>query len=335
MISYRHFLNTDLRYLSEIWEQQPPLRGQLAKLSLFQIEHLILAKPYFDPRGLILAVEEAPQPEATVSSVVPRQPEKVHGFVHASFAPNVELSDVDRSMGVISMLQLGQNAGSLSNEIADRLISEALSYLRGCSASIVHAGSRFPSAPFYLGMYGGSDVPGVMAQDQEFLDALLRNGFQERDRVAVLRRPLAGFRPIGGRDQLMVRRKFQINTVMDPKEQSWWECCTLGMANRERFSIYHKQNQRVCGSVSFWDMEPLAASQGQMARGMYGLNVPEEFRRGGIATFLVSEALKYYMQQGVEFVEAQTLASDPAAIGVFGKLGFEQIDEGVLLSRSL
>ncbi|MEL7499701.1 MAG: GNAT family N-acetyltransferase [Planctomycetota bacterium] len=300
----------------------------------YRIEHLILSRPYFDPAGLIFAVELADDHQDDPSQWRFSQGKPI-GFVHASFAPSDDLSDLDLSTGIISQLKIRSDGDYDRESIADQLLTHGLNYLKGRGAKSVAGGGLFPFAPFYVGLYGGSEIPGVLSKDSQFHQTLTRNAFEQQDRVVIMQRRLAEFRPIGGRDQLSVRRKYQINAVVDPKENSWWETCTLGMANKERFSIYHKQNQRVCGNVSFWDMQPLAGGGPNTARGMYGLNVPEEFRRSGIATFLVGEALKYYMQQGVEYVEAQTLASETAAIGVFEKLGFEHVDEGVLLSKSL
>ena len=55
----------------------------------------------------------------------------------------------------------------------------------------------------------------------------------------------------------------------------------------------------------------------------------------GIATFLVGESLRHLMQQGIGVVEAQCRESDRAAIGVFKKLGFEQVSHGLLMSMPL
>lgn len=330
MIHYRHFLNTDLPHLSAVWNQQPALRGQLKELSLYRVEHMILSKPYFDPRGLIFAIEDEVTGHSDPNDVRVASGKPL-GFVHAGFAPNGALSDFDVSQGIVSLLQVvDANA-----EVADELLKHACNYLEAMGATSISAGARFPFSPFYLGLYGGSEIPGVLMGDNCFRQAVQRQGFTSEEDVVVMRCELSGFRPVSGRDQLQVRRKYQINTVVDPKENSWWESCTMGLANRERFSIYHKRNQRVCGNVSFWDMQPLAGGTPNTGRGMYGLNVPQEFRRSGIATFLVGEALKYYMQQGVEFVEAQTFASDSAATGVFEKLGFVKVDQGSLFQKTL
>ena len=321
MIRYRPFLNTDPPELVRLWQCQTPLRGRLPEISLSLLEHSLLSKPYFEAEGLWVAEEESEGGSRLI------------GFVHAGFGPNHDHSDLDWETGVVSMLQLDPDRSE--PEVADTLMERALDYLRQRGAKEAQGGSWFPFCPFYLGLYGGSEIPGVLQHDLVFRDALVRSQFETVDRVCVMQRQLAGFRPASGRGQLQIRRQYQINAVADPLEQNWWECCTLGMAARERFSIFHKQEQTVCGSVSFWDMQPLAGTVGLQARGMNGLNVPRECRRSGIATFLVGESLKFLLQQGIEVVEAQIQESETAALGVFHKLGFEMIDQGLILSRSL
>jgi len=320
MIEYRHFLNIDPPWVKFIWDKQPALDGQIPSLSILMCENNIFAKPYFDPHGLIFAFHR--------NNGVP----EAIGFVHASFAPTQDCSDLDLTQGIISQLKV--IPGEFADAAAIGLLSRGCEYLATRGAKQMHAGSRFPESPFYLGLYGGSEIPGVLEGDLPFVEALTQCGFDQHDRVIVLRRKLSGFRPTGGRTQLAIRRKYQINAITDPKATSWWESCTLGMAVRERFSIYNKQDQVVCGDVSFWDMKPLCG-EGQQARGMHGLNVTEELRREGIATFLLGESLKYLMQGGVEFVEAQTKATELAALSTFKKLDFEAVQAGLLMSKTV
>ncbi len=326
VIHFRHFLNTDPPYLESIWNQQAPLRGRLQQINGHLIEQLILSKPYFDSRGLIFAFRGPPMDDV----LAPLEP---LGFIHAGFAPAAGRNELDRTRGAIVQLQLVP--GEFQQQVAEELVARAVEYLAQRGVKQICGGADFPHCPFYLGLYGGSELPGVLEKDRPFSEALERNGFSPAERILILQRTLADFRPIGGRDQIAIRRKYQINTVVDPTPQNWWECCIMGMAARERFSIYHKQQQTICGNVSFWDMQPLAGQFSSSARGMYALNVPEAFRRTGIATFLVGEALRYCMQQGVELVEAQTGEHETAAVGTFTKLGFSRVDAGRVYRRDL
>lgn len=285
------------------------------------LDHHVFSKPYFDSSGLILAIRI----DAGESTPL--------GFVHAGFAANQDKSDCDHGIGIISQLKIVP--GEHEEEVADELLRRGLAYLKSRGAEKAHCGSHFPHAPFYLGLYGGSEVPGFLVDDELAVAAAMRAGFNIDDKIVIMERKLAGFRTIVDREQLALRRQYQINAVADPLETSWWESCTVGMAERDRFSVYHKSNQNVCGSVTFWDIQPLAGHWGVLARGMYDLNVPLEFRRCGIATFLVGESMRHLMQQGIGIVETQTRESDQPAIGVFQKLGFEQVAYGQLMSKSV
>ncbi|MCE9556060.1 MAG: GNAT family N-acetyltransferase, partial [Planctomycetes bacterium] len=55
MITYRPFRNSDPPHLARIWRRQPPLRGRAPAMSAARFDELVLAKPYFDPQGLIIA----------------------------------------------------------------------------------------------------------------------------------------------------------------------------------------------------------------------------------------------------------------------------------------
>ena len=324
MIRYRPFLNTDSPFLVDIWRQQPPIRGVFTAVTRDLFDQQIFSKPYFDRAGLILAFEDSGLESA---ALVPL------GFVHAGFAPNVALSDIDRSIGIVSQLKL--IPGDRALEVGQGLLEQAIQYLKQAGSTIALVGGQFPHAPFYQGLYGGSRIPGVLEADQAALAALREFGFQIDDRVMLMERNLVGFRAQVDRDQMTLRRQFQIKAIADPLETTWWESCTLSMAERDRFTVFHKSKREYVGSVSFWDMQPLATQAGGSWRGMYDLSVKAEFRRGGMATFLVGEALRHLMQQGIKRVEVQVRQSDTPSMGVFKKLGFEPMAVGALMTIAL
>ena len=319
MIHYRHFINTDPPLIVSVWNQQQIFVGQINKLTTLLCEKHLFSKPYFDPAGLILAFRQ-------IDDRV-----EIAGFVHAGFSKNASGSDIDQSQGVIATLKVLE--GPDAAEVAAGLTQKACEYLAANGATTLHAGSCFPDAPFYMGLYGGSEVPGVLQHDTNFVTACLSNGFAQQDRIIIWQRSLKTFRPIGGRSQLAIRRKYRINAVADLTPRTWWANCTLGISQRERFSIFNKVDQTVCGDVSLWDMEPMYGEVAR-ARGIYGLNISAELRRSGIATFLLGEALKQAMQDGIELVEAQTRESESGVGKVFQKLGFEPKYHGLLLTRS-
>ena len=56
-------------------------------------------------------------------------------------------------------------------------------------------------------------------------------------------------------------------------------------------------------------------------------------RRRGLATFLVSESLRRLSSQGIAIVEVQTMAANSAARKLYQKLGFQEVDEGVVYRK--
>jgi ribosomal protein S18 acetylase RimI-like enzyme len=321
-IQYRPFLNTDPPLIVKLWRSQPVFRGFHSNLTVADLELHVLSKPYFEREGFLVAT----QSDGNGAS-------QVLGFVHASFDVNADLSDLNKSIGIVSQLRVADCERKI--EIEDRLLQIAEDYLRASGASEVWIGSRFPQAPFYLGLYGGSRFPGVLEEDSGVVDALQRNGYARGKEISILQRELSHVQSVTGRKQLMVRRNYLISAIADPLEKSWWECCTLGMAERDRFTIERKKDNHVAGSVSFWDMQPMGSFIHSNCRGLYDLSVNADDQRQGLASFLVCEAMKRLASNGVTLVEAQTDSTNDASIALFEKLEFVEVTKGFQFSRQL
>ena len=313
MIEYRPFLNTDLPLIVDLWSRLGSVTGLVDSIDAQTLEKHIFSKVYFDRLGFYVAVDDG----------------KIVGFVHAGFAPLDDLCDLDKSRGIVSQLRVEPRDDG--EEISQQLLTRVVDYCRQQGAESIHAGCRFPYSPFYLGLYGGSRHPGILDSDQDSLKAFESHGFQKFDQVIVMERFLEGFKTISDRQQMSVRRGYLINASTYPMEQSWWECCTLGIADRERFTVVDKRSKKVCGSVSYWDLKPQSFSEPFSSRGLYGLLTDPELRRGGLATYLVGESLKHLAKTGIARVEAQTEVSDEASLKLFTKLGFKQIATSTLM----
>lgn len=274
---------------------------------------MVFSKPYFDPAGLFLAFDDT----------------RPVGFVQTGFAPSADLMNIDRSVGVISQLQV--IAGEHTQSVAGQLIEAATHYLRERGANMIYAGSRFPHSPFFLGMYGGSRVPGVLRDDVQSAEIFRSHGFKSEGEILVLQRRLAGYRPIVDRQQMSVRRQYQLDKIEDPTPVHWWDACTLGKSSRVRYVLNERSSQSEVARVTYWDMNPLATGWGVNAMGLFDLSVSEHSRRCGLGTFLVCESLRELAKDGVALVEAQLSAPDEIACGMFTKLGFEENNRGTIL----
>lgn len=288
-----------------------------SSITVSNLEDLLFAKPYFQSEGLILAMDD----------------DRPVGFVHAGFDFLPDGSDLNLETGIISQLRVIPH--DQDDEIQDGLMNSALEYLRRAGAKTAYFGSHFPTSPFYLGLYGGSRIPGLAEGDSIAESVCQRFGFVDVDEVSIFRRTLVGFRTVVDRNQMQVRRSFQIRADADPSLKSWGEACTMGRSTRMRFSLIDRKDESIRGTVSYWDMEPLANSLGVVAMGMYNLRVDDEARRAGLATFLVGESLRHLATQSIGMVEAQTESINAATCRLLEKLGFEKAGTGRQVSLNL
>jgi ribosomal protein S18 acetylase RimI-like enzyme len=312
--NFRPFRNSDPPQLAEMWREQPPLRGRFPAVTSALLEQLVFAKPYFDPQGLIVALSD----------------ETPVGFIQAGFGGSDDGQSLSRESGTIYMLVLRD--GHREPALADELVRRAENYLRESGAQVLYAGGIRPLNAFYLGIYGGSELPGVLADDRVFVDACRRNGYREIDRVVVLQRDLATFRPPITRSQRQLRRELSIREEPSPRPTTWWSAATTGGFESTRF-IAESRDGAALAEVWFWDIEPLSTGWSAPTAGMFDLFVSAERRRAGIATFLLSEAFAKLAARGVARVEAQTMQQNLPAITLYERLGFQQVDEGLVFRK--
>lgn len=291
-------------------------------MSTALFEQHVLSKPYFDRAGLILALEN----------------EKPLGFVHVGFGANSMLDELNRETAVVSMLMVSKSSvpdATSRSSLACSLLEQAEAYAKEHQAQTIFGGGSYPNNPFYLGLYGGSRLPGILAEDEFTTSIFEQRGFQEQSAIGIWQIELAGFRTIVNREQMQIRRRFNIRAEFDPHPRSWWEACTMGHAERMKFELVDRSTEAICGEVTFWDMQPLARDWGVHAAGMFDIMIDPDVRRGGMATFLIGESLRQLKDHGSTVAEVQTNLDDEASIGLFQKLGFAKIDQGVLFSKAV
>ena len=315
MYQFRPFLNPDPPHLTEIWRSQPSQRGVMQPMSVGLFEQFVFSKPYFDREGLIVATKD----------------NRPIGFAHAGFGPNETEAALSTDMGTTYLLMLHTDHRDPS--IADELLAHSEAYLQERSAKVVYGGGIRPLNAFYLGLYGGSELPGILATDAVFLDTCRRNGYREIDQVLVLQRELAQFRAAVSWEQRRLRRTAVLNEHYAPPSKSWWEACTTGAFERLEFSLQNSPQGQPLSSVGFWDIEPLSTGWGAATAGMFDLHVSPEARRQGLATFLLGEAFSRLRDRGIVLVEAQTMRGNTPALAMYQKLGFQTVDSGYVFRK--
>ena len=315
MYQFRPFRNSDPPRLAEIWRDQPPQRGLIQPVSPTLLDQFVFSKPYFDPAGLIVATHG----------------DQAVGFVHAGFGPNEAETEIDTGIGTTYQLMLRSDARQ--DALADELIARAEAYLRDRGAKVIYAGGIRPLNGFYLGLYGGSELPGVLASDQVLNAAAARNGYREIDKVIVLQLDLGSHRQPITRTQRQLRREVTFFEEYDPPAETWWDAVTTAGFERLRFFLQKAGRKEPLASVWFWNIEPLSMSWGVPTAGMFNLEVCSDRRRQGLATFLLGESLERLKSRGVVRVEAQTMRENAPALGLYQLLGFTRVDEGTVYRK--
>jgi GNAT superfamily N-acetyltransferase len=315
LIRYRSFENRDPPGLAEIWRTQRPIRGRMQAVTPQLLEEHVLAKPWFDRHGLIVACEGA----------------RPVGFVHAGFGADAGHRDLETSQGTTCLLLVSPHSDRAN--IAAELMAASESYLRGKGAQRLYAGSQFPLNPFYLGMYGGSDTAGVLASNIGWCQLLNVSGYRPKVQRVLAGRPLAGFRPPIDRQQMQLRRKFKVLGPHDVLPDNWWDAGVWSMHEWTRFDLALAGGGEPIVSATFWDVEPLARSWGVQTVGLARLDDTPEARAEGLTTFLLAEVLRQFQASGYAHFEAQAAAEDESLRAIFQQLGLAEYDQGALWAK--
>jgi GNAT superfamily N-acetyltransferase len=315
MIRYRPFLNCDPPAISEIWCAQPPTRSLMQPMTPAVLDQLVLAKPYFEREGLIIAEQDG----------------KPIGFVHAGFEAAADGDGLNYDRGAICLLMVAPGEHQLT--IGQSLLVESERFLIDRGARTLFGGGADSMAAFYLGLYGGCRLCGVMQTDTTQGRIFRAAGFVERERTLVLHRDLAGYRPVVNREIMQLRRQCQLQRGGDVLAANWWEASSVGQIDQVRFELATRSGDEQLGQVSFWDIEPLASSWGVHAMGMLDFKVCDDARRATLATFLLGEAIRELQSFGVTLVEVQADEADTEFLAVCQNLGFQQVDMGIQLER--
>jgi GNAT superfamily N-acetyltransferase len=314
VIEYRCFRNDDPPKLADLWRSAELGPSAMQPMTSALLEACVFSKPYVDREGLIVAVEDG----------------RVVGFAHAAFGPSADHSMIDTAVGTTLLVVVVPHAEQ--EQIGGGLLERCEDFLRRRGATTLLGGGSAEMRSFYLGLYGGADLPGILDSTPGMQEIFRRAGYVEAERIAVLRRPLAGFRPPVNRLQLAIRRATTLRVIDEPARRTWWEAATTTGIALRRYEL-RGAGEDLLGTASFWDMQPLAAAWGVSAAGLMHVGIEGARRRQGLAHYLVAEALHDLAQEGVTLAEVHATVANEPAIQLFTKLGFETAERGTLFRR--
>ena len=283
MIEVRAFRNDDPPRLADVWRTAELGPCGFQPMTSAWLEACVFSKPYFDREGLQVATAG----------------DRVVGFAHAAFGPNADSSAIDTAIGTTMLVVVVPH--ERHEAIATALLERTEDYLRRRGAQTILGGGTPQVGGCYMGLYGGSDLPGILDSSPGMQDVFRRAGYHEAERIAIMRRPLAG---------------------------CWW---TVPMS----LACYELRDEAetLLGSGTFWDLQPLATAWGVHATGLMRVDVNGGRRRQGYANYLLAEALHDLAQEGVALAETHVSEANEAAIKLFFKLGFEATGHGTVFRR--
>ncbi len=317
LIVYRPFHNTDPPKLIDLWNAADLGRGAAIGFSCDAFDSLVLAEPYFDRRGLIVACDG----------------DDVIGYVHAGFGANDAGSALDYTAGVICIVMV--HPRYRRRGIGRELIVRAENYLTSRGAVELFAGEAPPRCPFYLGLYGGAESAGFLESDINAAPFFSKLGYVPASRRLVFRRDITQKSETFDPRFPALRRKVQLEIRDHPPNASWWWMTRQGRLDSLCFVIVPLAGEETLAIVTCWGMDFHSMTWGQRTVGLTDVFVPVAHRRQAFAKVLLLEVIRRMRDELVTHAEIVAPESHPAAGEMCRKLGFQQVDTGVVYQRSV
>ncbi len=317
MTEIRPFLNSDPPHIVDLWNCQPAQRAMVPTINVGFLSQHVLGKPYFDREGMLLAFQDG----------------RLEGFAHVGFGPAEDGSCLSCETAVVSML-MTRNPCSTGSIAAD-LLERVETYCRSRGSQRIYAMGAPRLSPFYLGLYGGCQIPGVLRGQTELHDVFECAGFETIDQTRIMHCPLSdGAIPID-RSQHLLRRNYDIEAAVNPPDRTWWEASTLGPFARIQFDLLDQTGEQPTGEIRVWDMQPLANAWNVTVAGLVDMNLPDEQPETEILRFFIGEVSRFLHRRSIALLEAQYSFQDARAAEVFPSLGFTQVDEADVMCKTL
>ncbi len=314
MLTFRHFRNTDPPIIASLWQSQAGQFGYLQPVSVNLFEQLVFAKLYFDYPGLILAFDG----------------ERPVGFAHAGFGPNDQINSIETAMGSTCLIVATPDCAR--DEVASGLLERCEKYLRSRGAETLYGGCLHPLNPFYLGLYGGSELPGILDSDGLMRRTFEGNGYSVIGGTRGWMLDLQRFEAVIDRRQFQIRRQMVVEVLDDAPTENWWDACTLNEFDLIRYVLVPRSGVPIA-TATFRSMSPAGANGFGAAVGLIAMEVHSSQRRNGFATFVLSEAFRQFQKKGVATVEVQTMADNEPAANLYEKLGFQACGTGKIFRK--
>ena len=317
MVEYREFRNTDPPAMVEIWQNCADQPGLFQPMSTHLLEDLIFSRLYFEREGIRIAWDG----------------NRPLGFAHAGFGPSEDRNDVSTELGTTYQIRVRSDCDN-PEQVADALLTQCEEYLVSRGAKVLYGGGIQPLNAFYWGIYGGSELPGILKKDWIAQTVFQSRGYKEIDRTVAFSGEIHSVAPPMTRGLMQHRRKMTVHKIEDPPTSDWWDASTKGVFQLSRFELQPRGGGECLGFALVRDMrfsENLFS--GESSAGLIELEIEEGYRRQGLVTYLLSEVFHDLGRHRVNRLEIQTMQHNSAAVSLYEKLGFQKVDQGTIYRK--
>jgi ribosomal protein S18 acetylase RimI-like enzyme len=313
VVEYRTFRNTDTPHLVAVWNETFVNRGAPQLVSNNLLERYVLAKPIFDPAGILIA-------EVNGECV---------GWAHAALSLH---PFNPQPVGVVCLL--GVRPAHRKQGIGSELLQRSEQHLRERGAMVLQAGGHWPNNPYYMGLYGGSESPGFLCSDTLAEPFFVKKGYRIEQRIRVLQRvldlPMKTFDP----RFLPLRHRYELQFSPPRRLASQWQETVFGYVDPLRFVLLDRQTGAEVARTLVWEMETFSTHWQRPSIGIFDFGVNEEYRGKSVGRYFLALIMKYIQDQFFTLVEIQLDETNAFGLSFLDSLEFEHVDTGQVYLRN-
>ena len=320
VVELRPFRNSDPPLVRAVWQAGGLGRGAAVQVGNDAFDFCNYSQPYFDPRGLIVAVD-------------PANPDALAGFVHVGFAATGDGSALDHTHGVVCALVV--HPGHRRQGIGRQLLAAGEAFLKERGATRLSAGPAREADPFFFGLYGGSRPSGFLESDPLASVFFTSQGYEPAARHGIFQRDLTTSRDPANFRIVSIRRKSELVIEEAPPRTDWWWYTHTGRLDSVNFRLVPRGGGPVSAELTAVGLDIYLATWNERVVGLCDLNVRDDLQGKGFGQTLVIEVLRRLRQELVTRVEIHSPESMKSVLNVITATGFTRVDTGVVYRKSV
>lgn len=313
MTAIRYFRNYDAPAVADLWTAQRREMGIESPISLTAVEVVVLGRPFFTEKNLLIAADEA----------------GVEGYVHW-------LLTADRpEVAVIAGLAVAPRTNR--DEIACRLLEQSAKEARAAGAKQLLLGQAPEHWTGYAGLGRCGSGSGISEDDTATRRWAKTCGFTPaRDLISYVLN-VSTYRPAFDRDLLALRRVASVDRRRDVTDQPFRVAAAMSHLEMHRFVATERGGAVISeADMLVSDPEMMIVSGGTVLLSQWRSAIDMDAAKMSAAIrFLLSSAIGELASERTNKVEATIEANNTADATTLQAIGFQVEQRGTIYERAL